>query len=180
MCTLGLSGCRVEPRRTHQTGPPGLHTTTRELQTRTFERPGASNTTKIPRENPQRERRRNEISGGREQKKSAKFWAPHPSGPTLRAPNPSGPTFSGFGPPPLRGPHLSGSPPLRVPTPPGPHPSGSPPLRVPTNTIGQMRSGQIWSNKIGQIRPNQVGQMRPINFGQMWYWPNSVWPNAAK
>ena len=41
----------------HQTGPPGLHTTTRELQTRTFERPGASNTTKIPRENPQREKK---------------------------------------------------------------------------------------------------------------------------
>ena len=51
MCTLGL-----EPRRPHQTGPPGLHTTTRELQTRTFERPGASNTTKISRENPQREK----------------------------------------------------------------------------------------------------------------------------
>ena len=35
-------------------GPPGLHTTTRELQTCTFERPSASNTTKIPREDPQR------------------------------------------------------------------------------------------------------------------------------
>ena len=33
---------------------PALHTTTRELQTRTFERPGASNTTKIPREDPQK------------------------------------------------------------------------------------------------------------------------------
>ena len=46
--------------------------------------------------------------------------------------------------------------------------------------IGQMRSGQIRSTKIGQIRPNKDGQMRPITFGQMWYWPNSVWPNAAK
>ena len=45
--------------------------------------------------------------------------------------------------------------------------------------IGQMRSGQIRSNKIGQIRPNKVGQMRPVKFGQMWYWPNSVWPNAV-
>ena len=35
--------------------PPGLHTTTRELQTRTFERPGASNTT--TRGNPQREKK---------------------------------------------------------------------------------------------------------------------------
>ena len=24
MCTFGLSGCRVKPRRPHQTGPPGL------------------------------------------------------------------------------------------------------------------------------------------------------------
>ena len=44
MCTFGV-------------GPPGLHTTTRELQTRTFERPGASNTTKIARANPQREKK---------------------------------------------------------------------------------------------------------------------------
>ena len=43
-----------------------------------------------------REGEKNDISGGRE-KKSAKFWATHPSGP-------HGPTFSGFGPPPF-GPH---------------------------------------------------------------------------
>ena len=52
-------------------GPPGLHTTARELQTGTFEGPGASNTTKIQREN--------EIMAG--EKKNAKFWASHPSGP---------------------------------------------------------------------------------------------------
>ena len=46
MCTFGLSDCGVKPQAA--SGPPGLHTTTRELQTRTFERPGASNTTKIP------------------------------------------------------------------------------------------------------------------------------------
>ena len=34
------------------TSAPGFHTTTRELQTRTSEGPGASNTTKIPREDP--------------------------------------------------------------------------------------------------------------------------------
>ena len=89
-----------------------------------------------------------------ESKKSAKFWAP----------NPSGPTFSGFGPPPLR----------------APHPFGPPLLQAPTkNKIGQMWSGQIRSTIIGQIRPNKDGQMQPVNFGQMWYWPNSVWPNAV-
>ena len=34
-------------------GPPGLHTTARELQTCTFQGPGASNTTKIPRKKTQ-------------------------------------------------------------------------------------------------------------------------------
>ena len=76
-------------------GPPGLHTTTRELQTCTFQGPGASNTTKIPRKDPQERERRMKIVAG-EGKQSAKFWASHPSGP-----HPSGPTFSRFGPPPF-------------------------------------------------------------------------------
>ena len=80
MCTFGLSGCRVKPRRPHQTGPPGLHTTTRELQTRTFERPGASNTTKIPREDPQRGKKRTNFVAG-DGKKARNFGPP-----TLRAP----------------------------------------------------------------------------------------------
>ena len=33
--------------------PQGLHTTVRELQMCTFQGPGASNTTKIPRKDPQ-------------------------------------------------------------------------------------------------------------------------------
>ena len=43
MCTFGLSDCRVKPRRLW-----GRRDFTRQFQTRTFERPGASNTTKIP------------------------------------------------------------------------------------------------------------------------------------
>ena len=78
MCTFGLSGCRVEPRRL--LGLPGLHTTTRELQTCTLEPPGASNTTKIPREDPRREEKRTNYEAG-EGKKSANFLALHPSGP---------------------------------------------------------------------------------------------------
>ena len=45
-------------------GPPGLHTTTRELQTYTFDGPGASNTTKIPREDPQRGKKRTNFAAG--------------------------------------------------------------------------------------------------------------------
>ena len=53
--------------------PPGLHTTTRELQTKTFESRRFNHTTKIPREDPQREKKsemgagegkKREISGG--------------------------------------------------------------------------------------------------------------------
>ena len=63
-------------------GPPGLHTTTRELQTCTFERPGASNTTKIPREDPQKGKKRTNFSAG-EGKKSPPPFGPPPFGPPL-------------------------------------------------------------------------------------------------
>ena len=54
--------------------PQGLHTTARELQTCTFERPGASNTTKIQREDTQKGKKRTNFAAG-EGKKRAKFWA---------------------------------------------------------------------------------------------------------
>ena len=63
---------------------------------------------------PPRERRKKENCGGRV-KKSAKFWAPHPSGPHPSGPNPSWP--------PPSGPHPSVPHPW-VPHPSGPHPSG--------------------------------------------------------
>ena len=69
--------------------PPGLHTTSREHQTCSFERPGASNTTKIPRKDQQE--RENENCGGRGKKKREILALP-PVGP---------PTFSMFGPPPF-------------------------------------------------------------------------------
>ena len=50
----------------------GLHTTTRELQTCTFERPGASNTTKIQREDTQRGKKRTNFAAG-EGKKERHF-----------------------------------------------------------------------------------------------------------
>ena len=105
-------------------GPPGLHTTARELQTCTFEGPGASNTTKIPRERPKEREKRMKNCGGRGKKKR-EILGPHPSGPHPSGlhpwglhpwglhpwglhpsghpsePHPSGPPlFLGFGPPP--------------------------------------------------------------------------------
>ena len=79
------------------------HTTTRELQTRTCERPGASNTTKIPREDPQRGKKRTNFAAG-EGKKARNFGPP-----TLRAPNLRPPLFLGLGP------HPFGAQPLRAP-----------------------------------------------------------------
>ena len=74
----------IRTRHQMASGPPGLHTTTGELQTCTFQGPGASNTTKIPRKDPQ-ERERQKIVAG-EGKKSAKLWASTLLGPTLRGP----------------------------------------------------------------------------------------------
>ena len=61
-------------------GPPGLHTTA-PLQTRTFEGPGASNTTKIQREDTQRETTRAKMGAGEGKKKTRNFGLPRPSGP---------------------------------------------------------------------------------------------------
>ena len=97
---------------------------------------------------PEREERMRFPVG--ERKKSAKFWAPHPSAPSLRAPNPSGPTFSGFGPPPLRAP------------------------KTKLTKCGLAKFGQQKLAKFGQIRMAKCGQLTlakcgigQIRFGQM-------------
>ena len=121
-------------------GPPGLHTTTRELQTCTFERPGRfkhhqNSTRGLP-----RERRKNEICGGRGKKKREMLGPPPFGDPflgasTLRA-QPSGPPP--FGAPTLRGPHPSG-PSLFLGL--APHPSGPPPFGASTLLRGLHPSG---------------------------------------
>ena len=64
----------------------GAHTTARELQTCTFERPGASNTTKIPRKRPkEREKRKKTVAG--EGKKKREILGPHRSGPHSLGPH---------------------------------------------------------------------------------------------
>ena len=57
--SLGPPSCE-----TPALGPPGFHKTTRELQTCTFKGPGASNTTKIPREDTQERGERMKIVSG--------------------------------------------------------------------------------------------------------------------
>ena len=59
-------------------GPPGPHTTTRELQTRTFTGSGASNTTKIPRQDTQRDTKR--AKSWRERKKKNAILGSPPFG----------------------------------------------------------------------------------------------------
>ena len=134
----------LPPQNSSRPGRRGSHTTARELQTCTFERPGASNT-KIPREDPQRGEKRTNFAAGQGKKKreilalraptlrtptlrGPTLRGPTLRGPTLRGPTLRGPTFSGLGPPPfgaptLRGPTLLG-PTLLGPTLLGPHPLG--------------------------------------------------------
>ena len=146
-----------------------------------FRAPALPNSTKIPRENPQRKREK-ERNEGREREKSAKFWASHPSGPQPFGPQPFGlhlfwvraPTLR---PPPLRAP-ASGPPLLQAPT-----PSGPPSQVWDRRKNWPKRSGQIRSSKIGQIRPKKVGQMRPnkdgqIRFGQMRSRPKGKGKNS--
>ena len=107
----------------------------------------------IPREDSQRERKtredpwrekKNENGSGRK-KKSAKCWAPHPSGPTLR-----GPTFSRFGLPPFRAPRFRA-------LPFGAPPVGAPPLHelcLPTTEDGRVC---VW---VGEIGLSRMGQSR--------------------
>ena len=75
---------------------PGLQTTVRKLQSRTFQGPRASNTTKIPRADPQEREERKNVAG--EGKKREILGLP-----------PFGAPFFGFAlPSPLRGPTLRG------------------------------------------------------------------------
>ena len=111
MCTFGLSGCRVKPRRPHQTGPPGLaHDSPRTPNVHIsghlrFKTPPKFHE-KTPRET---QKQRN---GGGKGKKKREILGPPPFGAPPRGPTLRGPT--------LRGPHPSGPHPLLG----GPHPSG--------------------------------------------------------
>ena len=156
MCTFGVLGLSCEtPAAPPDRAAGGSHTTARELQTCTFQGPGASNT-KIPRKRPkEREKRIKKVAG--DGKKKREILGPHPSGP-----HPSGPTTSG---PPFGAPHPS-----------GPHHDtknrlakhwigqtldwpniGLAQIGLAQNWIGQNWIGQNWSNQDGQ---NGIGQSR--------------------
>ena len=140
VCTFGLSGCRVKPRRPHQTGPPGL--------ARQPEGPGASNTTKIPRKDPKREEEERKMRR-EEGKKSAKFWAPHPSGL-----HPFGALQTPFGAPPFGAPPF-GAPPFRVPR------FGAPPFGASTlsGLLGSTLRGPTFSG-CPNIQHPKIGRSR--------------------
>ena len=135
------SGCRVAP----PDRAAGARTRQPENSKRAHLSVPALQTPPEFHEKTTRERRKNEISGGREQKKRD-FGPPNPSGP-----QPFGSHF-----------FWVWAPPLRAPTPPGPHPSGPPPkTKLAKCGIGQIRFGPIRPNKDGQ---NRFGQMRSRPF----------------
>ena len=80
MCTFGLSGCRVGASHDNQRTPNAHIRTSRRFKHH-------QNSTRKP---PEREERMKFLVG-ESKKKNAKFWAPHPSAPTLRAPTGVGP-----------------------------------------------------------------------------------------
>ena len=86
MARLEFSGCHVRAPAT--SGPPGLHTTARELQTCTIEGPNASNTTKIPREDTPREGRKERILWREREKKKREISGPPPFGAPPFGPSP--------------------------------------------------------------------------------------------
>ena len=64
MCTFGLSGCRVKPRRPHKTGSPGLAHDTENSKCAHLTALALPNTTKIPLEDPQRGKERTNFVAG--------------------------------------------------------------------------------------------------------------------
>ena len=85
--------------------PPGFHTTTREPKRAHFRVPVFKNTTKIQREDTQRETIRSKMGGGREKNKSEVLGGPAEGGPgkskpttTTTTPNPEQVRPKGWGP----------------------------------------------------------------------------------
>ena len=126
MCTFGLSGFGVNPRRPHQTGPPGLAHDSPRTPNVHISRPLRFKTPpKFHEKTPQRDTER-----AKRWKKKREILGP----PRFGAPPFRSSTFFTFGPPTLRGNTLRG-PTLRGPTgphffyvwathPAGPHPAG--------------------------------------------------------
>ena len=193
-CVRSECGCRVKP-------PAASHDNLR-TPTCTFQGPGVSNTTKIPREDPPQREERMKFPAG--EKNSAKIWAPPPIGaPPFGAPPFWAPPF--WAPPfgcsffhafsviccllfcfVLLWPHPSS------PHPPGPHFNRVGALRAPTPSgptknkklakFGQIRlakCGQLTLAKcgIGQIR---FGQMRPHKDGQIRFGKMRSRPSPSK
>ena len=160
-----------------------------------FRAPALQNTTKIPREDPQRDTERSKQWREKEEK-TRNFGPPTLRGPTFGAhpfgAHPSGaPPFRGprpFGVPTLRdsppfgiphpsgphpsGPHPFGAPPFRGPTLSGPHPFGAPPFRGPTlsgpHSFGAppFRGPTLWESKPTFGPPHFGGPTLRGRFGQ--------------
>ena len=78
MCTFGLLGCRVKPRRLR--GRRGFTREPENSKRAHLTHPKLQTPPKFHEKTP-RQRQKERKWGGRGKKKSAKFWAPHPSGP---------------------------------------------------------------------------------------------------
>ena len=148
-------------------------------KTCTFERPGASNTTKIPREDTQRETKRAKMGAG--EGKNAKFWALRPSAPPFKAPDFGAPDF---GAPPFGALLFPGL---------GPPPFGAPPFvvqkfniqKLAEIEIGRTRKKSWPKSKLAEVdnalpRTQSAGPLKmsllfPLSHPSLSLFPRSLW-----
>ena len=141
MCPFGLSGCRVKPRRPHQTGPPGLaHDSPRTPNVHILRAPALQTPPKFHETTPKREIRKKIVVGGG--KKKARNFGPPP----FRAPP--------FGAKPFWAPTLLG------PTVLGLHPSRAHPSRAP------LCRPKIQHPKIGRSRNWPKSKLAEVEIGR--------------
>ena len=174
-------------------GPPGCHTTTREPKRAHLSVPVFKNTTKIPREDPQKREERKKFPAG--EKKRAKFWAVQGKG---------GPAEGGPGETPQNLEHTHQQAP---PTGTNRHHTnrhqqeqqqpGTTTTRNNNNRkfgqniktpklakCGLAKCGQHFETlilaKCGLAKCSHENKLAKFGFfGQMRFWPNAVWPNAG-
>ena len=169
MCTFGLSGCRVKPRRPHQTGPPGLAHDSPRTPKRAHLRVPALQTPPKFTKKTKREGKKNKKLW-REREKKREILGPTVRAPTLRGPTLGGPTLR----PHLGGPHCLGAPPF------GPHHDtknigqkiglakiGLPKLDWPKLDLAKIGRAQTTMAKIGlaKIGLAKIGQIRMAKTG---------------
>ena len=173
MCTFGLSGCRVKPRRLR--GRRGFTGQPENSKRAHLSAPTLQTPPKFHERTP-KERKKKENCGGRREKKARNFGPPTLRGSTLRGSTLRGPT--------LRGPHPSGPPPFGAPLflGFGPPPFGPTVSRFGASTIRgpTLRGPHTLSSQNSTFKNWPKSKLAEVEIGRSRNWPKSNWPNSKK